>query len=143
MKTTKGTMRDKGDEQRETFGEYVARVTRDVPRQEIARLTGMDQSSIGRWIRGEQEPQIQKIVAFARGLGLPPLEGLVAAGYIEPGEANAVVMLRPGPASLSDDALVAEIIALANEVDVRLKRRPELPRYDGGVTGGLTVDDDE
>lgn len=94
----------------ETWPEYVRRVTRSMPQAKAAELTGIAQTNIGRWLRGETEsPLANTVVAFARRLGESPLEALVAAGYITPDEAGAGVVERQGLRSYSTRQLLDEL----------------------------------
>lgn len=94
----------------ENWSQYVHRVTQGIPQKDIAAATGVDQTGISRWIRGlTTAPRADSVVAFARGLDLPPVGALVAAGYLRPEEAAAVVELRASPDDLSDTELVREV----------------------------------
>lgn len=67
----------------ESWPEYVRRVTRGLTQAQIAERSGLAQSNIGRWIRGEPgQPKPDKVLAFAAAFGQPPAEALIAAGYL-------------------------------------------------------------
>lgn len=67
----------------ETWPEYVRRVTRGCTQAQIATRTGVAESNIGRWMRGERgQPKPDSVLALAKAFGQPPLEALIAAGYI-------------------------------------------------------------
>lgn len=55
---------------------------------ELARRLEMSDVTVGRWARGERVPEIDFCRALAKVWGRPTLEVLVAAGYLEPEEAN-------------------------------------------------------
>lgn len=75
-----------------------------------AELAGVNAAAIGRWIRGETDaPRAESVVAFARALGLPPVEALVAAGYLAPGEASHAIEVRNGISDYSDVELLDEL----------------------------------
>jgi transcriptional regulator with XRE-family HTH domain len=76
----------------ESWAEYLQRVTRGVERKDIAAAAGIDVSGISRWITGSNRPDAERVVRFARAFHRPPLEALVAAGYLEPEEVNAEVV---------------------------------------------------
>ncbi|WP_136244881.1 helix-turn-helix domain-containing protein [Mycobacterium intracellulare] len=106
----------------ETWPEYLQRVTDGVPRKDIAAAADVDISGVSRWITGTTaRPKAEKVVAFARGLNLNPVEALVAAGYLDAAELDGVVEVVRTRAELSDEELVAEVAA-------------RLARSDGGVT---------
>jgi len=71
--------------QQETWAEYVKRVTRSMSQNRVAELTGIAQTNVGRWLRGEA-PRSESAVQFARALGEDPLEALVAAGLLDTDE---------------------------------------------------------
>lgn len=83
-----------------TWWQYVLTVTGDATQKDIASATGIDQSSISRWQRGANTPRAEAVVAFARAYGRPPVEALVAAGYLSSNEMG-VAELTTSTGSLS------------------------------------------
>jgi transcriptional regulator with XRE-family HTH domain len=74
----------------EDWSAYVRRVAGGLGQLDIAERTGLAQTNIGRWLRGEPVvPKAESVVAFARAFNEPPVEALVAAGYITEEEAGA------------------------------------------------------
>lgn len=74
----------------EDWSGYVRRVSGSLGQLDIAARTGLAQTNIGRWLRGEPVvPKAESVVAFARAFDQPPIEALVAAGYITADEAGA------------------------------------------------------
>lgn len=74
----------------EDWSDYVRRIAGGLNQLEIAAKTGLAQTNIGRWMRGEHViPKAESVVAFARAFNEPPVEALVAAGYITAEEAGA------------------------------------------------------
>ena len=74
----------------EDWSDYVRRIAGELNQLEIAAKTGLAQTNIGRWMRGEHVvPKAESVVAFARAFDEPPVEALVAAGYITAEEAGA------------------------------------------------------
>jgi transcriptional regulator with XRE-family HTH domain len=120
--------------ERENWTSYVRRITQGAPRKEIALAAGIHESGLHRWLNSRGRPSAEKVVLFARGLGQRPLDALIAAGYLEPAEAEAVVEVHQDPKELSDDALLAE-------VGRRLAERPPLPEVDN-ITRLLAPPDD-
>src|SRR5258705_501950 len=121
--------------ERENWTGYVRRITQGAPRKEVARAAGIHESGLHRWLNSRGRPSAEKLVLFARGLGQRPLEALIAAGYLDPSEAEAVVEVHEDPAGLSDDALVAEVAR-------RLAERPPTTEVDN-ITGPLTPPPDD
>lgn len=68
----------------ETWPEYVRRVTRGMTQAQIAdKMGGIAASNVGRWLRGDPgTPRADSVVALAKAFGQPPLEALIAAGYL-------------------------------------------------------------
>lgn len=87
----------------------MARVIQGKNQSQIAYATGVNQTAIGRWLRGDNTPRADLVVEFARALNLEPLGALVAAGYITAQEANASVIVRAPLSDYSIDELLAEI----------------------------------
>lgn len=76
--------------------------------KQVAEVSGVDQSTISRWKReGASRPE--NIIKFARAFRRPPVEALIAAGYLTEDEAADVVTIRPVVADLTDDALLDEV----------------------------------
>lgn len=93
---------------RETWGDYVRRVTDQTPRKRVAEAAGVDQSGLSRWVNGSA-PSAAKVISFARGLNRSPIEALIAAGYLEPADLDGPIEVAQSPAALTDDALVDEL----------------------------------
>lgn len=73
----------------ESWPDYVKRVIGDsnATQQQIEERTGIPSSTVGRWLRGERvQPKAETVVAFARAFYRPPVEALIAAGYITAAE---------------------------------------------------------
>lgn len=119
--------------ERETWHGYVRRVVAGLPREAVATAAGIHQSGVYRWINRNDgsRPRAENVVQFARGIGESPVEALIAAGYLEPGETEGVIEVYQKLADLSDDELVAELTA-------RLRERP----HHDDITPRLTLPDD-
>lgn len=78
------------------WADYVRSVTAGMTQTQIAQTTGVAQTAISRWLRGDTEaPRVEYVVAFARGLDLDCIEAIVAAGFITEREAKARVIRAP------------------------------------------------
>lgn len=119
---------------RESWTDYIQRITAGVPRKEIAKAAGIDVSGISRWINGDvDKPRAEKVVSFARGLHQSPIEALIAAGYLEPHEAAGVIEVVRSLSDVPDDELLAQVAS-------RLKERSS-PKVDD-ITHRLARPDD-
>lgn len=95
---------------RENWAEYVRRVTRSMSQTEIADKAGVAQTAVGRWLRGDTgAPRAESVVAFARAIGRPPVEALIAAGYLEPGDATETASVQASIRDVSTDELLDEL----------------------------------
>ena len=133
MATSTGRLRTRMPK-RENWTEYVQRVTAGVARKDVAQAAGIDASGISRWINSEQRPRAENVDAFARGLRQPPIEALIAAGYLEPHEASGVIEIMRSREELSDTELLIEL-------GQRLAERPVRSQVDN-ITGRLSPPDD-
>lgn len=94
----------------ESWAEYVRRVTAHLTQAQTGQKAGIHAAAIGRWLRGDTDaPRAESVVSFARALGLPPVEALVAAGYINANEATHAVTVRTTIADYSDVELLQEL----------------------------------
>lgn len=94
----------------ESWAEYVRRVTADLTQIKAAELAGVNASVISRWVRGDTEaPRAESVVAFARALRRPPVEALVAAGYLAASEAKHSIEIRTPISDYSDVELLDEL----------------------------------
>lgn len=66
-----------------SWSHYVRRITGAMTIAQISDKSGVAQSNVGRWLRGERgQPKPESVIAFARAFDQPVVEALVAAGYI-------------------------------------------------------------
>jgi transcriptional regulator with XRE-family HTH domain len=80
------------------WARYVREVVGTLNQIEVAAKTGIAQSNVGRWLRGEPgTPKAASVVALARAFDRPPVEALVAAGYITEAEAGAKARTKRTP----------------------------------------------
>ena len=93
----------------QTWIEYLQQVTSGLTRQQISRITGINVSGVSRWLGGQNRPNADKVIALARGLGRPPIEALIAAGYLEPEDAEGVIEVKRSRRELSDAELLVEL----------------------------------
>lgn len=93
---------------------YVKRVIGGDKQVEVSRKTGVDQTTISRWLHPEEgrERRIssQAVARFARGYRRPVLEAFVVAGFLTEQEAGIV----PDPPVKLDDIDSSELVAELN-----------------------------
>ena len=65
---------------------YLAAISDNAPGARIAERTGIPDSTVSRWFSGKAKPRPDQVVTVARAYGLSPLQGLIAAGYLEEGD---------------------------------------------------------
>jgi len=87
----------------ELWTDYVRRIAENLNQLEIAAKTGISQTNIGRWLRGAPGlPKADNVVQFARAFSQPPVEALMAAGYITYDEAGVQATLPTTRTPLRD-----------------------------------------
>ncbi|KAA9133726.1 helix-turn-helix domain-containing protein [Microbacterium caowuchunii] len=90
------------------WGTYLRSITGDSTGAEIARRLGVSDSKVSYWKRGERPPTIAEAIQVSRVYGRPPLEGLIAAGYLDPDEVSDAVAVQPVTLRQFTDAQLAE-----------------------------------
>lgn len=94
----------------DTWARYVNRIVGDMKQTDIAEKTGVAQTNVGRWLRGDPGmPRAENVVAFARAFGQPPVEALAAAGYITAREASPDNAARTPLTKYTNEELLAEL----------------------------------
>lgn len=94
----------------ESWSELVKRVTHPMTQTQIAEKAGVAQTNVGRWLRGERGlPQADTVVRFCRAFNVPPLEGLMAAGFITADEAHAATRVRVPLSEYSYREIIEEL----------------------------------
>ena len=69
-----------------------ARLTKDLSLRDLAELTGLDHSYIGRLEKDTSIPSRETVVKLAKALNIPEDELMVMAGYIENEELKEIIM---------------------------------------------------
>jgi transcriptional regulator with XRE-family HTH domain len=75
----------------------------------IAVAAGVTPPQVSRWKSQKNRPDADRMTRFARHYGRPPVEALVAAGYLTADEAAEVITITTAADALSDEELVDEI----------------------------------
>ncbi|MCF3939961.1 helix-turn-helix domain-containing protein [Gordonia tangerina] len=93
----------------ESYWEYLVRITDGASGVAISRAAQVDAGNISRWKSGKTRPSAEAVVKIARVWKRPPVEALVAAGYLTANEAGGTVEIAQSIADLGDDELLTEI----------------------------------
>lgn len=92
---------------------YVRRVVGDDRQTDVSRKTGIDQTTVSRWLNPQSagSPRIssQAVAKFARGYGRPVLEAFVIAGFLTPDEAGMDAREPLDLGSVESAELLAEL----------------------------------
>ena len=100
----------------ESWSAYVRRIAGGLTQEKIAERTGLAQTNVGRWLRAAPgAPKAESVIVFARAFGQPPIEALIAAGYLD--AADAATGARTELSEYSRKELLEHLIV----------RSPELP----------------
>ena len=115
----------------ETWPEYLRRITRGQTQAQIAQQIGVGRLSVHNWLHGRTRPKAETAITVAQVYQRSPLEALLAAAYLEPGDLGDAVAV---PMSLRD----VPAQAITEEVRRRLTALEHLE-----TTETLTRTDDE
>lgn len=85
------------------------RITNHASGVAISRAAEVDAGNVSRWKTGKVKPSAESVVKIARTWGKPPVEALVAAGYLSSAEAAEVIEVHTGLTALTDAQLIAEV----------------------------------
>ena len=95
------------------WSQYVARVVGRDRQIDVARKTGIDQTTISRWLNPvegkSRRISSQAVAAFARGYDRPVLEAFVIAGFLTEEEAGMTPDVPPPLTEVSKAELIAEL----------------------------------
>lgn len=70
------------------WAEYLRAITAGATGRQIAQATGIGEATISRWLKGTTDPAPRQVVTVARAYDIPPLDALIATGYLSEEEAN-------------------------------------------------------
>lgn len=96
------------------WGDYLTRAMSNarMTQAELARATGISDSVISRWRRGESVPDLPNLRRLAVALRVPLLDLAVAAGHMSPAEARMRDQPKPPEVPVGagvDPELLAEL----------------------------------
>lgn len=94
--------------------EYVAQVIGTDRQMQVARRTGVDQTTISRWLSPNPTTlniTPRAVATFARGYGVPVLQAFVVAGFLTEEEADLkeVMPMQPSLSLVAARDLAAEL----------------------------------
>ncbi|MBL3752321.1 helix-turn-helix domain-containing protein [Mycobacteroides abscessus] len=89
--------------------DYVVRVSGTTVQKEMAARSGISETAFTRWKKKRHTPEASHVITFARAHGRPPIEALVAAGYITEKDAADRIEIQRGADTLTDAELIAEV----------------------------------
>lgn len=93
----------------ETWPEYLRRISAGETQGQIAERIGIGRLSVCHWLHGKTRPKAETAIAVARAYDRPPIEALLASGYVHADEVRLPIEMRSSPAALSAEELVAEV----------------------------------
>jgi hypothetical protein len=88
------------------FLDYLRDISDGATQTQIATAAGVAQSSVGRWNTSKPQPDV--VVRLAHHYGRPPLEAMIAAGWITEQDARVRAQER-SLSDYSDTALLREV----------------------------------
>lgn len=89
--------------------DYVVRVSGTTVQKEMAERSGISETAFTRWKKRRHTPEASHVITFARAHGRPPVEALIAAGYITEKDAKDQIEIQRGADTLTDAELLAEV----------------------------------
>jgi len=96
------------------WSRYVRRITGDATGRAIAQRLGVPESKVSYWRSATRLPSVSEAIDFARCYARPPLEGLVAAGYLEADDLEGpIVVNSPDIEQFTDVELADELLRRA------------------------------
>lgn len=83
----------------------------------ISERTGVDLSTINRWLMRGDVPSARSVVKVAHGYGVNPIEALISAGYLDRADLDLPPAPKVSPRDFSLEDLMFEISRRARERD--------------------------
>ncbi|QYC54604.1 transcriptional regulator [Gordonia phage Agueybana] len=88
---------------------YFKRVAGTETGRVIAEAAQVSEPQVSRWKTGKNRPDAEALITFARHFGRPPVEAIVAAGYLNADEVGAVVDVTRPIGDLGNNELLKEV----------------------------------
>lgn len=93
----------------ETWPEYLRRITGSQTQSQIAECIGIGRLSVCHWLHGKTRPKPETVITVARMYNRSPIEALLAAGYLNPGEIRMPIDSRSSPQDLPAEEIAFEV----------------------------------
>jgi transcriptional regulator with XRE-family HTH domain len=90
---------------------------------DLARRAGISEPMVSRWLRGQNQPDIENLRKLSPVLGIPVLTLTVAAGHLSPLEAKIREMPAPVPQEIDVPTAIREDRNLIPEAREHLERQ--------------------
>ena len=94
----------------ETWPEYVRRISGGATQAQIAERIGVGRLSVCNWLHGKTRPKAETVITVARAYRRSPIEALIAASYLDSGEADNPIEIRASLAEVDAGNLGAEVL---------------------------------
>ncbi|ATW60824.1 immunity repressor [Gordonia phage BENtherdunthat] len=88
---------------------YFKRIAGTETGRVIAEAAQVSEPQVSRWKSGKNRPDAEALITFARHYGRPPVEAIVAAGYLSPDEVGAVVDVTRPIGDIANNELLREV----------------------------------
>ncbi|MDT0223510.1 helix-turn-helix transcriptional regulator [Gordonia sp. AC31] len=92
-----------------TWWSYFKRIAGTETGRIIAEAAEVSEPQVSRWKSGKNRPDADALVRFARAYNRPPVEALIAAGYLDSQEVGEVVEVAMSTGDLAVDDLIEEM----------------------------------
>ena len=101
-----------------TWPKYLRAISDGDTGTQIAKRSGVPNSTVSRWLDGSAHPRPRQVVRVARAYGIPTIAALIAADYLDAGDVD----LPPAPRTLqlrdfTTVEIMKEIVRRAEEGD--------------------------
>jgi len=94
----------------ETWPEYMRRISGGATQAQIADRIGVGRLSVCNWLHGKTRPKAETVIIVARAYRRSPIEALIAASYLDSGEADNPIEIRASLAEVDAGDLGAEVL---------------------------------
>jgi transcriptional regulator with XRE-family HTH domain len=107
-----------------TWPSYLSAITDGAAGARIAERTGIPESTISRWFSEKAEPRPKQVVIVARAYGANPVDGLIAAGYLDENELEVPQTRRLQLRDFTDIELAEETLRRIREGNAPVLEAP-------------------
>ena len=93
----------------ETWPEYLRRIASGQTQAQIAEQIGVGRLSVCNWLSGKTRPKAETVIAVAQVYQRSPIEALLAASYLNPGQLDQLIDIRTSTRALSAEDISGEV----------------------------------